>query len=182
MTDIKIPEYPEECISKELVERLDHYDLWNITYRMDFEAEVISDPVGDGGAAALVDTINNSRGEIHSNLAAYTKNGEYIGDKETADYLCNERRITPTVTPGNPVCNIGFCESEQKWYGWSHRALYGFGIGDEVAEGDCTASSGWTDEYLAEHPEDDLSLPVGFKAKTLEDAKHMAIAFAESVG
>jgi hypothetical protein len=24
-----------------------------------------------------------------------------------------------------------------KWYGWSHRAVYGFGIGDKVKTGDC---------------------------------------------
>ena len=43
------------------------------------------------------------------------------------------------------------------------------------------ASPGWTEEYLAEHPEADTSLPVGFKAKNLNGAKRMAIAFAESV-
>lgn len=60
---------------------------------------------------------------------------------------------------------LGFSEKEQKWYGWSHRAIFGFGIGDEVKEGDCCASE----------------LPIGFKAKTLEDAKKMAEAFSESV-
>ncbi len=58
----------------------------------------------------------------------------------------------------------------------------GFGIGDVVKEGDCTNSSGWTEEYLIQHPECSLALPVGFEAKTLKDAKRMAIAFAESVG
>ena len=71
--------------------------------------------------------------------------------------------------------------AQNKWYGWSHRALYGFGIGDEVHEGDLTNMSGFTDEYLSEHPEEDLSLPVGFVAKNLNDAKRMAIAFADAV-
>lgn len=31
---------------------------------------------------------------------------------------------------------IGFSTSEQKWFGWSHRAYYGFGIGHEVKFGD----------------------------------------------
>lgn len=79
------------------------------------------------------------------------------------------------------VCSIGFNEKEQKWYGWSHRAIFGFGIGSIVEEGSCCASSGWTEEYLKEHPDENLSLPVGFKAETLEDAKRMAIAFADSV-
>ena len=50
-----------------------------------------------------------------------------------------------------------------------------------VEEDSCCASSGWTEEYLQEHPDENLSLPVGFKAETLEDAKRMAIAFADSV-
>tara|TARA_Y100000310_G_C20342414_1_gene650425 strand:+ start:592 stop:723 length:132 start_codon:yes stop_codon:yes gene_type:complete len=41
--------------------------------------------------------------------------------------------------------------------------------------------SGWTDDWLRDHPEDDESLSIGFKAETLEDAKRMAMAFAESV-
>ena len=56
---------------------------------------------------------------------------------------------------------LGFSEKEQKWYGWSHRAIHGFGIGDTVKKGDVVSSSGFTDEYLKDHPEADLSLPVG---------------------
>lgn len=29
-------------------------------------------------------------------------------------------------------CSIGFNEEEQKWYGWSHRAIFGFGIGSQI--------------------------------------------------
>ena len=85
-----------------------------------------------------------------------------------------------TVGSGRVAC-IGFAPAQNKWYGWSHRAMYGFGIGDEVHEGDLTNMSGFTDEYLSEHPEEDLSLPVGFVAKNLNDAKRMAIAFADAV-
>jgi len=114
---------------------------------------------------------------------AYTPEGLYIGDSKTAYRLCKKRGIKPELAnEKHNICSIGFSEKEQKWYGWSHRAICGFGIGDEVKEGDCTNSSGWTPEYLKEHPEEDLSLPVGFKAKTLDDAKRMAIAFADSVG
>ena len=115
--------------------------------------------------------------------SAYTPDGDYIGDSKVAHMLCKKMGIKPEkVNPKHNVCSIGFCEKEQKWYGWSHRAFYGFGIGDVVKEGDCCAESGWTKDYLAEHPEEDMSLPIGFKAETLEDAKRMAIAFAESVG
>jgi hypothetical protein len=105
----------------------------------------------------------------------------YVGDIANALYLA-KRDILPELShPDNNVCSIGWCEREEKWYGWSHRAIYGFGIGSMIKEGDCGAESGWIDEYLKEHPEEDRSLPVGFKAKTVYDARRMAIAFADSV-
>lgn len=36
----------------------------------------------------------------------------------------------------HPVANHAWCEAEQKWYGWSHRAMYGFGIGSTCKMGD----------------------------------------------
>jgi len=123
--------------------------------------------------------------------SAYTPDGYYIGNGRCAHYLVVKRGIKPEIIPSDGpqakgrrghVCSIGFCEAEQKWYGWSHRALYGFGIGDIVdSEDHLCATSGWTDEYLRDHPEADVSLPIGFEAKTLADCKKMAIAFAESV-
>jgi len=122
---------------------------------------------------------------------AYTvPEGYYIGCSVWAHRLIVRRGIKPEPRePGCPeanygrgrTCSIGFCEEEQKWYGWSHRAMYGFGIGDAVAEGDICATSGWTDEFLAKHPVCDLSVPVGFEAKTLDDARLMAIAYAAAV-
>ena len=84
------------------------------------------------------------------------------------------------VHEGRTAC-IGFAPKDNKWYGWSHRAFYGFTIGDVVADGDLTTSSGYVDEYIAEHPEADLSLPVGYTATNLDKAKRMAIAFADAV-
>ena len=83
--------------------------------------------------------------------------------------------------PHHEVASIGFCPSENKWYGWSHRAICGFTIGDEVKEGDLTATSGFVKEYEIQHPDENMALPVGFRAKTLNDAKRMAIAFACAV-
>jgi len=112
----------------------------------------------------------------------FTSQGDYIGDSLLAYRLCKKGGIIPEKSdPSHNVCSIGFCAREQKWYGWSHRARYGFKIGDEVKEGDCCASSGWTEEYLKEHPEENTALPIGFIAKNLDDCKKMAIAFAESV-
>ena len=114
--------------------------------------------------------------------AVFAVDGGYVGNVEDAQRLL-DRGILPQLAGHNDrTCSIGFCAREQKWYGWSHRAMHGFSIGDIVKEGDCTASSGFTDEYIAEYPELDLSLPVGFVAKTIDDAKRMAVAFADSVG
>jgi hypothetical protein len=119
--------------------------------------------------------------------SAFTPEGYYIGDPKRAHRLIVRDGIRPELMPGNEhmgnVCCIGFCKREQKWYEWSHRARWGFGIGDEVTSEDhLCAHSGWTDEYLSEHPEENRSLPVGFKAKDLADCKRMAIAYAEAVG
>jgi hypothetical protein len=76
--------------------------------------------------------------------SAYTPGGAYIGDEAWAQKL-EELGIAPELrAPDNEVCSIGFCEREQKWYGWSHRAMYGFGVGSEVKRGDCAYSP--TDE------------------------------------
>ena len=133
----------------------------------------------------IIAELEGASGQTVTLDVAYTPDGDYIGTPEVAHSLCNKRGISPERgSPSSPqkVCSIGFSARDQKWYGWSHRAIYGFSVGDVAKEGDCVCSSGWTDEYLAEHPDKDLSLPIGFEAKTLDDAKRMAIAFAESVG
>lgn len=60
---------------------------------------------------------------------------------------------------------IGFSKKEQKWFGWSHRAMFGFGVGHKVKAGDVIADK----------------FSVGTTAKTLDDARRMAEAFAEAV-
>lgn len=107
----------------------------------------------------------------------------YIGTPEDTWKYFKRFELTQIqkANPDHNVCSIGFNEKEQKWYAWSHRAMSAFGIGNIVKKGDCTNTSGFTDEYLEDHPEEDISLPVGFTAKTLEDAKRMAIVFADSV-
>ena len=156
------------------------YEVREELVQTNFEAVPMSEPV-DRDMQELIDVITSKEHVIVK--SAYTPNGSYIGDPKTAHYLIVKKGIKPEkANPTHNVCSIGFCEKEQKWYGWSHRAIYGFGIGSKVEEGDCCASSGYTEEYLEEHPEDDLSLPLGFIAKDLIDAKRMAISFADSVG
>ena len=48
---------------------------------------------------------------------------------------------------GKPI-NIGFNPQEQKWYGWSHRALFGFGIGSTCRKGDCHYRPVDKDDFL----------------------------------
>ena len=165
--------------------------------------------------------------------AAYTPVGDYIGSSKDAYFLCKTKGIKPEkADPKDDVCSIGFCEKEQKYFGWSHRAIYGFGIGDSVKMGD----SGYQPENKEDFVEDcirfwddaayhtdfhgkevkekgvlgvmfsytyndkvpnkelrgtisEIFEPYPYKwgrgewtAKTLEDAKEMAMDFAESVG
>lgn len=63
------------------------------------------------------------------------------------------------------MTTLGFNPDKNKWYGWSHRALAGFGVGHVVKKGDCLEK-----------------IKPGFKCKTLADAKKVAADFAESVG
>lgn len=125
---------------------------------------------------------------------------------------------------------LGFNPKEQKWYGWSHRAIYGFGIGSKVKQGDAGYSPSNESEFLSDlrrHNKSfnechkhtykvvkggvsvtsefmgdkgdksqdkfigDTSVSIrpypkkwgkgSWTAKTLADAKQMAINFAESV-
>lgn len=175
---------------------------------------------------------------------AYTPGGHYIGDSKWAYRLCKKWGIKPELAyPDKNVCVIGFCEREKKWYGWSHRALWGFGVGDSVKKEHCAYTPSDPDEmihelkgqyssdyyvnvkydvidrddgkavrvtYDTEHTEDpvpqpdDPSIAVGYDAvmdmlhpdqsetyalgrgewtaKTLADARLMAIDFASCVG
>jgi len=60
--------------------------------------------------------------------------GHWIGNAKDARYLCKKRGLTnlQKSKPEHCVCSIGFSEKEQKWYGWSHRAICGFGLGDKI--------------------------------------------------
>jgi hypothetical protein len=113
--------------------------------------------------------------------SVFSADGGYVGTLECLSRKLDKGIIPQLARKEERTCSIGKSVIDGKWYGWSHRAIYGFQIGDTVKEGDCCASSGYTAEYLAKHPEKDESLPVGFTAKTEEDAKKMAIAFADSV-
>jgi hypothetical protein len=155
----------------------------------------------------------------------YSKfDGSYItmvGMEDNIAHLA-EREITDDLTHG-----VGFSPKDGKWYGWSHRAIYGFEIGSTCEKGSChyqaaneqdviaqalefwsgenhinvTAEKkaeglihvGWT--YADETPNEKIrgersgadwhyNPEFGrgeWEAKTMEDAKQMAIDFNEGV-
>ena len=68
--------------------------------------------------------------------STYTPNGDYIGSPKEAVYLCKKRGIAPELrTSTSNSCSIGYSEKDKKYYGWSHRAICGFAIGDKIYQG-----------------------------------------------
>lgn len=64
-------------------------------------------------------------------VSAYNLAGDYIGTLYFAFYLIDRVGVLPELaSPEHRVCSVGFNAREQKWYGWSHRYICGFGIGD----------------------------------------------------
>ena len=112
--------------------------------------------------------------------SAYAPDGSCIGTPEFARHVVEERGIAPCRRkPDIDVASIGFCEKDQTWWGWSHRAAASYGIGHIVKENDLTSVKGYQDDDLEIEPEG--GLPVGFVAETLEDCKRLASAFASAV-
>lgn len=87
----------------------------------------------------------------------YSKyDGSYItrvGVEESVQFLA-DRGITKELTHG-----VGYSPDAGKWYGWSHRAIYGFKVGSTCKKGDAhfrasnieeeleAAVTFWDDEY-----------------------------------
>lgn len=167
-------------------------------------------------------------------MAAISKvDGGYIGLMDFAASLEDRGIAAQCINSSHSVCSIGFNLHEKKWYGWSHRALFGFGIGSKVEKGDCGyVAVDWADliddairfwsepeykenitaclakddegracvlvewDYTDNVPNKKLHGTRGnsymyppenwgrgeWEAKTLDDAKQMAIDFANGVG
>jgi len=157
---------------------------------------------------------------------AHTKSGDYIGSSKRAYRLVHRFGITQfeRTAPDHSVCSIGYAPKTKKWYGWSHRAIYGFSIGSTCKKGDChyipssftqigydcsfregdmCNASTWR-KVVAIDPDkpegllevtgpvrgrvrcsrENCVIELGrgeWAAKTMEDAKQMAIDFARSV-
>ena len=60
--------------------------------------------------------------------AAYSPEGYYIGNSRIAYRLWKKYGITKFFlrTDDNNVCSLGHNPIKKLWYGWSHRAIYGY--------------------------------------------------------
>ncbi len=103
-------------------------------------------------------------------VCAYSlADNSYIGEPKMAKLY--HQRFGISLFTANPlsqsgtVSSIGYSPDIKKWYGWSHRAIAGFKIGDIISKGDILANR----------------LPIGYKAETEADCKNMAMLFADEV-
>ena len=210
------------------------YEIWQETSILpNYVAVSLDDEPETEDISEIIQEIEGASDQTVIMEVAYTPDGNYIGTPEFAAFLCGKRGIAPeTITPNGKVYCIGFSGRDQKWYGWSHRAVYGFGIGSKIESSDCAYEpknkedfrqnclrfwqsdnhakvwavadergpegelgvlTSW--EYADTVPNKKLSSKISgvfsaypdewglgeWEAKTLDDAKRMAIAFAESV-
>lgn len=67
---------------------------------------------------------------------AYSPEGAYIGNTRTAHRLFTKYGIAKFFlrTPTSNVVSVGYSPSEKKWYGWSHRAIFGYATRVEAEE------------------------------------------------
>lgn len=103
--------------------------------------------------------------------SAYNTNGDYIGDPKTAARLSRMGIVPELRDPKtSSTCTIGFCERTQRWWGWSHRAMADFGIGDKI--------------FVERFPNGDKVKPQAHGHRTianLREAKLAAQRYARSV-
>ena len=86
--------------------------------------------------------------DIVMKSAFTTDGGYYVGNSKWA-YRIFQIRGLSDVQPSREIehaeanggfghtCSVGYSRLEEKWFGWSHRAIYGFGVGSTVKRGDC---------------------------------------------
>jgi hypothetical protein len=70
-----------------------------------------------------------------------------VGMEDNVKYLA-DKEITEELTHG-----VGFSPKDKKWYGWSHRAIYGFEIGSTCKKGDCHYTPKTPEDLIDEHAE-----------------------------
>lgn len=92
-----------------------------------------------------VETYDNGNTQDFGLCWMHKETGQYYthkGLEHESSYLI-ELGIDSHLSHG-----LGFNSKEQKWFGWSHRAIYGFTIGSKVKKGDCAYSPSNKDELI----------------------------------
>lgn len=104
--------------------------------------------------------------------SSYDPSGKYIGDWGTAHFLFKKKgiRFVDYSRPSGNVCTVGFNPLTKTWYGWSHRAIFGFKIGMKMFN----PRFGDDKTHFSEHGLATI--------ETLADARESAERFARSVG
>lgn len=102
---------------------------------------------------------------------AYSKSGDYIGHPRWAYRAVHRYGIHhfEKTAPDHCVCSIGYSPVYRKWYGWSHRAIFGFKPGSRIKKGDC----GFVPRHRGGRG--------AWTVKTYPEAKQAATDFAEGV-
>ena len=107
---------------------------------------------------------------------AYIKDGEYrskfddsyiilVGMEGNVQFLA-DREITKELTHG-----VGYSPKDGKWYGWSHRAIYGFKVGSTCKKGDCHYVPATPEELIDAHAEFFADLGDEYKAQKIAECK-----------
>ena len=93
----------------------------------------------------------------------------YINEDALNKFYEKHGIVPEKISNNHNVCSIGYSDKEKKWYGWSHRSICGFGVGDKIFD----KNFGDDDTHFLRH-----------RAKTIKnmsDAKIAAINFAKYV-
>lgn len=114
-----------------------------------------------------------NHGDLHPTTMkrqAYNLQGDWIGESRWAYQLFHKKGVYPEKSSHKHcVCSVGFSKKLQKWFGWSHRAICGFGIGDRIFE----EKYGNDQTPFIEHGKRVIT--------NMAEARIAATAFAESV-
>ena len=92
----------------------------------------------------------------------------YLVEKKLSPLAKFKEKHGIETEPGKPM-GLGFSEKEKKWYGWSHRAIIGFGIGDKIFE----PNFGTDKTPYVQHGKKTI--------RNMDNAKKAAVAFAKYV-
>jgi hypothetical protein len=102
-------------------------------------------------------------------VKVFNADGHYVGSERWAEMLTKRGIVPELSSDDHKVCSVGFCDREQKWYGWSHRAMCGFGLGDRIFE----QEYGNMDTLFTEHG--------AVQIVNLDQARQAAVNFADYV-